>query len=451
MRPSIVLLVAWMAPVVATAAPGDRGRAVRAALEVASWPAPGTSAWDARVAASWLETHDADGSGALEAEELEALACVELGAVDAGVRRRWGSGLWAVYGVGPQGRSVVGQLGVAETSREALAARLRSCGLDGERFGPVEAQDVAVRLLALPGGGDAAWDASVRHVLVGAHDRDEDGILTSAGEIGAIGCDAWHVLDARVRSRWSQGLYMTYGMAEGLVWVGDAIGLAAEARDAVEDAMVVCDVPGAGAAAPLPVNAEEIGVVVGLLPEPGSEAWTQLVRALLLHVYDADRSGDLAATGEVRAIDCGVWRALDVALASKGGIVERYGFGADAAWSGWRLGFEGSARAMAADAIGACLALKQADVPVQPRSPPTLATWDRDGSGRIDRAREVRDVPCEAWQSWAVQVRQERTLSLADAWGVREGMVWAAEDAGVDEAVRKPLWRALRRCGVDGD
>jgi len=105
---------------------------------------------------------------------------------------------------------------------------------------------------------------------------------------------------------------------------------------------------------------------------------------------------------------------------------------------------------MAADAFGSCVRGSATgagdDAPTHDAA--ALVSWDRDGSGRLDRPAEVRAVPCGVWRSWSARMQRERNLGLSDAWGLRDGMVWAAEGVGLDERVRRPLRRTLRRCGV---
>src|SRR5690606_13303293 len=151
-------------------------------------------------------------SGRVDADdELDALSCDAWRAIDDGVRRGWGRGLYVVYGFAAE-RAWVGEaLGVHRSLRERGAERLRACGLADEGPGvPPTSADLDARIGALPGGGTNPWDAAVRELLLAVHDADGSGALDAPGEIAAVGCDTWAAIDAGVRRSWPNGLFVTY-------------------------------------------------------------------------------------------------------------------------------------------------------------------------------------------------------------------------------------------------
>ncbi len=420
-------------------------------LRIEAWPDPATSRWDARLRTVWQVAHDG-GDGILDAEEVVGIPCAEWAVVDGAVAARWGSGVWTVYGVDPMRRWVGGQLGIDASARTALGAHLDACGLAGDGFRPADALPPDVAIVGLPLPGEAAWDEAVRARLLDRHDGDGNGWIDGPTEVAAIPCLTWHLVDARVRRRWEQGVYLTYGMADGLVWLGDALGIPETGRASTVAALVRCGVPEAGIEAPLPSTPEAVVQVVGLLPEPGSRAWTDLVRALLVRVFDTDGSEDLGAEAEVRAVPCTVWNAVDAALAPSGGLVEAYGFEPGARWRGWKLGVEGAARATVLDALTACgpperspATLDAASVDGTPAAP--SSGLDQDRSGTVSRA-EVRTAPCSVWQGLDARSREARGVGVVDWLGLRRGQTVDGGPIGLAPEGQAAARRALRRCGL---
>jgi hypothetical protein len=190
----------------------------------------GQEAWDGAVRPILLDAYDADGSGWLDTtEEIAAIPCETLDALDVRVKESDPSGLRTTYGLqtGPAWRGDA--LGFVEPLRAGLDMRLVGCASAPPASTTAPAPPSGgladrIGVLSQPPGEDS-WDAAVAALLLGTFDADASGWLDRESEIGAVTCDVWDAVDAGVRRRWEHGLRQTYGLVGGYIWVGDALGI----------------------------------------------------------------------------------------------------------------------------------------------------------------------------------------------------------------------------------
>lgn len=199
--------------------------------------------------------------------------------------------------------------------------------------------------------GTAAWEAAARGSLA-RWDRDGSGVLEAA-EVTVVDCADWRRLDDAVFGDTGSGLAVLYGIDAGLLWRGDALGLAASAREAAAQSLGRCVERRAAR------ESEEraaLAALTEIAEQPSSGAWDAVVRGILLGAWDADASGWLDTPSEIEGVPCEVWRALDEAiLAGRGQPLKvLYGFSDGYAWAGDALGCHPSMQPVAERAMGAC-------------------------------------------------------------------------------------------------
>ncbi|PIE18759.1 MAG: hypothetical protein CSA66_03805 [Proteobacteria bacterium] len=222
---------------------GAHRDAARLADTLRALPEPTTARWDSRVRTLLTNHYDADGSGALDAPtEIVALDCDVVRTLDARVRQATTAGLDVVYGLTGSSRWTGQLLGLSEAVAAEVASRLAACGPSAS---PRNADDpVAQAIVALDEvGGTDDWDERIRPLLLAAYDRDGNGAIDTSVEIEGVGCAAWSALDQAVQLGSGAPLLALYGFTEGYGWVGDALGLAREARQAAFRAATDCDIP----------------------------------------------------------------------------------------------------------------------------------------------------------------------------------------------------------------
>ncbi len=332
---------------------------------------------------------------------------------------------------------------------EAARARLLGLGADAQRGRAPDSSGSSLRerIAALGGGGSSAWDDAVRALLVEAADVDGSGLIDAPSELDRIGCEAWIAIDDGVRHTWEAGLYVTYGFGVNLLWIGDAIGLPASQREAGAERLRACGVPGATDEPAAGIDAVRMTEALGRLPEVGEAAWHEVVRAMVLGLYDLNGSGDLDTGEEARSVPCGVWTGLDAALADHtgAGLVATHRLDDPSGIVGHRLGFERTLGVLALELVRAC-GVGNGAAPEQP-PPSSLLAWDADGSGALDRRAEIEAVPCDVWNRVDVDLRAELGLGVWEVWGLVRRIRWSNGTA--DAPTLKGATRAaLRRCDV---
>ncbi|MCC6624579.1 MAG: hypothetical protein IT385_25245 [Deltaproteobacteria bacterium] len=223
---------------------GALALAQAACPSAATRPAPperprpaGEGAWIAAARGAMLEA-DHDGSGSVEGPEVEVLPCGLLGALDAELAADTGATLGVSFGIEP-GLIWRGHLlGLAPDARGRLAARLRACL--GEPRGPAR-DEAALRdveaLVEAP--TSLAWEDAVRRVLLAAYDEDRSGALDPV-EVERLPCPLWRHLEGAALSARDRPLLVVYGIADGYLWVGDALGIELAAREQATAAGIAC-------------------------------------------------------------------------------------------------------------------------------------------------------------------------------------------------------------------
>ena len=225
-----------------------------AAAEVAALPPGG--AWTREVRRILLR-HDADHSGALDSgSEVAEVPCALWAAIDAAVRRDWrGHGLLPMYGFVAGQLYVGASLGVDERVAPAGWQAVEACETSPASVAPPAPSPapqapvddrvvpppttIATAIDRIPQGGSDAWDASVRLLLLAAYDADRDEAL-GIGETAALPCPVWEAINRGVRSGWADDVHIVYGFRDDLIWIGGALGLHDDARQAARDAAERC-------------------------------------------------------------------------------------------------------------------------------------------------------------------------------------------------------------------
>jgi hypothetical protein len=79
-----------------------------------------------------------------------------------------------------------------------------------------------------------------------------------------------------------------------------------------------------------------------------------------------------------------------------------------------------------------------------------LATYDADGSGVINKPKELKAIPCTAWRALDDSVRAGWDGStLRVIYGFQREMIWVGYALGIDEKLRRAADRQLERtCGL---
>lgn len=237
---------------------------------------------------------------------------------------------------------------------------------------------------------------------------------------------------------------------------------------------------------------------------PTGTDWADGVERLMLSLYDIDGNGTIQTSEELRAIDCGVWEALDGAVRSQwGGSSVRviYGFDAGYHWVGYAFGFDESLRGAIAGAMDTCGVLgsfSTTDMPTSSVAAPAsgatrlmisdtggkskkskkskggaeaersiaavppdaedwssrvrtilLASFDADRSGEIDSTGEIARVGCGVWRAMDASVTEKwGGTSLRVIYGFQADYIWVGDAFGIAEPLRSHLDQAVVACGV---
>lgn len=79
-----------------------------------------------------------------------------------------------------------------------------------------------------------------------------------------------------------------------------------------------------------------------------------------------------------------------------------------------------------------------------------LAAFDTDGSGEIDKGKELKLVTCDEWLAIDEGVKAKWTGSGARAiYGFAKGFGWVGYAWGFSEKLRKSADKAMAKCGLE--
>jgi V8-like Glu-specific endopeptidase len=333
-------------------------------------PNGGSDAWDAEVAKVLVGAFDQNRSGNIDfASEVAAVPCEVWAAIDAGVRVQWPTGLYSTYGFQGGASWEATGMGLSADIKWDAARALTACGITNSGdatapsspvptpppAAPVAARDPRAALRALPA---ADWDAGAATALIGAYDADRSGALDTTSEIGAVPCDVWKLIDDKVRAEWSHPLDTVYGFAPNLIWVGSLIGVQERARQPAHDALVRCGLTSSGGteARTAASSADTQSAFERLMRIPFNDTYNAQARVVMLETFDVNRSGAIESVGELSAVDCRVWRAIDQSFRARfngSGVGRIQGFAPDFLWVG-SLGIDASMRSAGWAAIQRC-------------------------------------------------------------------------------------------------
>lgn len=325
--------------------------------------------------------------------------------------------------------------------------------------------DEAIRILQ-DRPGAASWEKQVRSILVDSHDTDGSGHLQTAPELGAVACSTWAAADAQVRSEWGAPLGRLYGFAPERTWLGSKLGIDESMRPAAFAALETC---GLNTQSTL---ATTLADAIKRVPAGGSDAWDAVVLALLLSGVDLDHSGRIDSQAELDRLECPVWEAIEAGVRAgwTHGVRRTYGLSADLTWLGSSLGFDEPLRAAVdASAAGCGLKVDPLALTAATNGPPAtqiasvsgapnweplvrrflVAAFDMDGSGGLDRRKEIRRIDCATWLALDVGVRSAWDgSSFRGMYGFRRDYIWVGYALGFSHRIRRNADRAIRRCEV---
>ena len=311
--------------------------------------------FDSGVRQILIDVFDLDASGQLDTiEELETVGCEVWGVIDQQVRSAWDAPLSEVYGIDGRFRWVGSVLGVDASLRAPWSDVLLDCGLSSDSAGRS----------ALYVGWRESNGREIRDHVASVVDQDADGRWSPA-EIERLTCE-----DVRWVTR---------------TWPGEFPEL--------NTAVVRCG----GEVIERPTHE----VIRAISAEGGSDDWDQQVRRAMVARFDDDQSGALDTPGEVAAVSCEVWTAIDDGVRagwSKGFYVV-YGVGDGLAWVADQLGIGLEARKAVIAGLDDC-GIERGPAKSSFRGviwQMVLRDFDADGNGELGSKEELSSVPCDAW------------------------------------------------------
>jgi hypothetical protein len=80
-----------------------------------------------------------------------------------------------------------------------------------------------------------------------------------------------------------------------------------------------------------------------------------------------------------------------------------------------------------------------------------LATFDKDGSGMLEKADEIQAIPCEVWRTLAQRISTDwgGALSLISSYGFRPDRRYVGEALGIKETMRNTAFESAKNCGLN--
>lgn len=472
--------LATMIPAFAWAAPADLIRGL---------PPGGT--WNQEVRKVVGALYDTNGNGLLDTDaEIDAVECGIWKAVDEGVRRDWrGSSVLSVYGFTAGAFWSGGELGIPEAERDHARAAMERCGIQPAEGAPsgnttvapggtapglsATGRDISAEIKAIPAADTTAWGAMAGKAFLAAYDANQNGGIELNEELGAVPCETWRALDAGTAAGWGgTGVRVIYGFDDGLIWVGDTFGIDAKLRSAAVIATAAC-----GVGEPI----TEPATLIQGLPDGGQDPWDAFVRRAVLQAHDADKSGAIDREGELSAISCATWKAMDEGVRAgwTSGIRQVYGLAPELTWVGQAVGLDEGLRAQSdaaaarcgligpgedsamMGALGALSGLSSGTAGVvdglkmASRAPDfdaaaaevLVAAYDSDGSGSINTTKEVKQIPCAVWGTLDQEVQAAWSgTGVRTIYGFSKKFIWVGYALGFDEKVRKKADAAMAKC-----
>jgi hypothetical protein len=404
-------------------------------------PAGGTAGWDDGVRRLMLASVDIDQSGEVDtALELGEIGCDVWETLDDRIRDRWPAGFAVTYGLATDETYLGHVLGLSARMRMPVLDAVHRCGvLDGPRPEVPDEPELA------------------------PHDADGSGLVDEPGELAAMTCPNWRRVARNVARVRQATLPSILRAAEPRVL--ETLGLAPELADLAMSRFVDCaDAPGG--------DLDALAADIAALEEGGSPEWDASVRDLLLDHFDLDISNNLESLTEVRAIPCGVWASIDVAVREgwHAGLADVYGFRQGLIWVGAVIGLDESMRSAGLHALKTCelvdaddrgavdpAAAEGVDLLSAVEARPGTERWqavmraevlsyDLDASGTVDRRTEVAEVPCDLWQALDSGSREGWGQPLAEAFGFTRAKDFEGEVLAIGKGARRHVLKALEQC-----
>ncbi len=324
---------------------------------------PGSGAWDQYVAFRLAVEYDRNRSGDLDKKrEIEAISCEVWAALDSQLAdtQRY-PGLLIPYGFRSDLDWVGYTIGFDARMRGPAEAAMRQCGIDEGALPPPASTEPGtadiIDFIAQREHGEASRTL-VQIILLASHDHDDSGSIDTTEELAQIDCDVWTAVDGALRKDAGPGIVASIGLVPGEPWRGFDYGLSIKLREPLQAKLGTCGFiePAASGDANAPTPDQVVAAEVRSIL-PGTPVWTSRVREMMVERYDADDDKLIDDAGEVAAVPCDVWNALDESLSrgdAKVGFGTTFGFAPGMTWSGDEVGFAFDAREAAWAAMNAC-------------------------------------------------------------------------------------------------
>ena len=183
---------------------------------------PGSPAWEI-TARQRLLAFDTNGSGRLEASEIDTVPCAAFSTLIDEWHAAFGTSFIASYGLSPGLLFRGAPLGIAPEAVAAVDTRVATCVGTPVVSDTSDRTSRALSELGAP-ATSAEWDREVARVLLAHHDLDQSGAIDNPLEIRDISCDAFMTLDRAIRGATEMTLHTLYGIDMDFIWVGSALG-----------------------------------------------------------------------------------------------------------------------------------------------------------------------------------------------------------------------------------
>ena len=346
----------------------------------------GSAAWAAVVRHTLLQVYDGDGSGLIDTEvEVDAISCLTWQAITA-TYSGFLSGLgfegpriYAGYRIGLDGelrhQARNNAVGCRDESASTTYFRPESALLTEELSAPNGSRVDAARnaLEGLASVTDRARrELAAKTILLGTFDVDGSGYVDHPVELDAISCSVWSAL----QSAFPQ-LAEEYGLIDDAEILASryhgslVFNLSERIKRPAARRIGAClagDFPPTTTRQDVTVRGRgvqmtatlaailEANVAAQLLRrtsrlEPGSAAWAEETRHILVAEYDVDQTGLIDTPLELGLVPCLAWQAV---LATYPGVTTGLGFDGTREYAGIRIGIDVTLRNSAAAQMQTC-------------------------------------------------------------------------------------------------